>query len=214
MFDGREVVYTMGMTDTESLRAKITEIKTRFDADPDAFLASTTNLRDADFALMGKLIQLYCYADLNARRIIDALRHAAHGPGARNASRLQDAQVFPKLREIVAELWESNLKEGVLKAADTVEMHRLHRHNFAHWAARRVGSEEALVLFTKNAREAERRDGDPQDPDQLKYGIVPLDGFAEELVKLEGHADYLAQSAAHVERHLTEFTERFAEMKK
>lgn len=203
------------MTDTtERLRAQITDIKARFDADPDAFLSTTANLRESDFSLMGKVIQLYCYADLNARRIIDSLRHAAIGPDARYASRLQDAQVFPKLREIAAELWESNLKEGILKAADTVEMHRTHRHNFAHWAARRVGSEEALVLFTKNAREAERRDGEPQEPDQLKYAVVPLDGFAEEVLKLEGHTQYLAESASHVERFFDEFRERFVEMKK
>ena len=177
-------------------------------------LPTRNRFREADFALMGKLIQLYCYADLNARRIIDALRHAAFGPQARCASRLQDAQVVPKLVEIAAELWESNLKEGILKAANTVELHRSHRHNFAHWAARRVGSEEALVLFTKNAREAERRDGDPLGSDLLKYAIVPLGSFAEELKKLEGHAQYLAQSAAHVERLINEFSERFAKMKK
>lgn len=118
--------------------------------------------------------------------------------------------MFPKLREIVEQLWESNLKEGVLRAADTVEMHRIHRHNFAHWAARRVDTDDALVLFTKNAREAERRDRDPQEPDELKYGIVPLAGFPREVQKLEGHAEYLAQSAAHVEQHLEEFRTRFA----
>ncbi|WP_133170145.1 hypothetical protein [Kumtagia ephedrae] len=198
---------------TGLLQAQITEIKKRFEADPGKFLAGTTDLRDSDFALMGKLIQLYCYADLNARRIIDALRHAAVGPEARYASRLQDAQVFPKLREAASELWESNLKEGLLKASDTVEMHRIHRHNFAHWAARRVGSEEALVLFTKNAREAERRDGTPQSPDELKYAIVPLAGFPEEVKKLEGHAKYLADSAAHVEHYLDEFRQRFLELR-
>lgn len=203
------------MTDaTERLRAQITEIKKRFDADPDAFLSATVNLRESDFALMGKLIQLYCYSDMNARRIIDSLRHAAFGPEARYASRLQDAQVFPKLREVTAELWESTMKEGILKAADTVELHRIHRHNFAHWAARRVGNEDAVVLFTKNAREAERRDGDPQDPGELKYGIVPLTGFPEELVKLEGHAQYLADTAGHVERCFDDISQRFAEMKK
>ncbi len=199
---------------TERMQAHIIDIKTRFDADPDAFLSATTDLRDSDFALMGKLIQLYCYADLNARRIIDALRHAAFGAEARYASRLQDAQVFPKLREITAELWESNIREGILKAADNMEMHRVHRHNFAHWAARRVGSEEALVLFTKNAREAERRDGEPQQPDELKYAIVPLGIFVEEVQKLEGHAQYLAKSAAHVERYIDEFRQRFSELKK
>jgi hypothetical protein len=198
-------------TTTSQLLAQLAEIKARFDADPDGFLATTDDLRESDFALMGRLIQLYCYSDLNARRIIDALRHALIGPEARYASRLQDAQVFPKLREIVAELWESNLKEGILKAADTVEMHRIHRHNFAHWAARRVGNEDALVLFTKNAREAERRDGEAQEPDELKYGIFPLATFGRELEKLDGHAKYLAEAAVHVERHFAELQQRFAE---
>lgn len=193
----------------EALREHVTIIKTRFDADPDGFLRATRPLRQSDFVLIGKLIQLYCYADLNARRIIDALPNAAIGPEARYASRLRDAQVFPKLREIIEQLCESNLREGVLKAADTVEMHRIHRHNFAHWAARRVDTEDALVLFTKNAREAERRDGEPQDPEELKYGIVPLAGFPKEIQKLEGHAEYLAQSAAHIEQHLEEFRARF-----
>lgn len=194
-------------------QAQITEIRNRFETEPDKFLAATTGLRDSDFALMGKLVQLYCFADLNARRIIDALRHAAFGPEARYASRLQDAQVFPKLREAASGLWESNLKEGLFKASYTVEMHRIHRHNFAHWAARRVGREEALVLFTKNAREAERRDGNPQSPDELKFAIVPLAGFPEEVNKLEGHAKYLADSAAHVEHYLDEFRQKFAELR-
>ena len=134
---------------TDQPYAQIIEIKKRFDADPDGFLAATTDLCEVDFALMGKLIQLYCYADLNARRIIDSLRHAMFGPEARCASRLQDAQVFPKLREVVSELWDSNLKEGVLKAVDTVEMHRIHRHNFAHWAARRVAAKRRWFCSRK-----------------------------------------------------------------
>src|SRR3546814_4982222 len=101
---------------TEKLLAQSLQIKKRLEADPDAFLAETLDLQEADYSLMGKLIQLYCYADLNARRIIDLLQHAAFGPEARNASRLRDAQVFPKLREIAGYLWASDLKEGLLKA--------------------------------------------------------------------------------------------------
>jgi hypothetical protein len=196
---------------TEQLLQNIIVIKKRLEANPDIFLTTTIDLRQSDFFLIGQLIQLYCFADLNARRIIDTLRHAAFGAEARNASRLQDAQVFPKLREIVAELWDSNLKEGLRKAADTIEMHRTLRHTFAHWAARRIENEDALVLFTKNAREAERRDGDPQHPDELKYAIVPLASFPEEIRKLDGHTKYLAESAAHVEHYFDDFRQKFAE---
>jgi len=196
---------------TDQLLQNITKIKARFDADPDAFLATTLALRQSDFVLVGQIVQLYCFADLNARRIIDTLRHAAFGPEARIASRLRDAEVFPKLREIVAELWDSHLKEGIIKAADIIEMHRRLRHTFSHWAARRIANEEALLLFTKNAREAERRDGGAQNSEELKYAIIPLASFPEEVRKLEEHGKYLAETAAHLEHYFDELRQRFAE---
>ena len=137
----------------------ITKIKTSFESDPTALINQTQNLNQADVAMIGTVIQLYCYADFNARRIVDVLRHAATGK-PRSVSRLQDAQVFPTLEGLVREhLWDGQLKDGLLHAASTVEMHRLHRHNFAHWIARRVKGADALVMFSMNAREAERRDG-------------------------------------------------------
>lgn len=189
---------------------RIEKIRAQFEGDPALFLSKTLDLHDSDFSLIGRVIQLYCYADLNARRIVDSLRHAAFGPDARYGSQLQDAQVFPKLREIAGELWHCNLKDGLLKAADTVELHRVHRHNFAHWAARRVREEEALVLFTKNAREAQRRDGQPQTPEEVKYAIVWLGHFPDEVSKLQAHTQYLAESAAHVELNLEQFRSEFA----
>jgi hypothetical protein len=106
-------------------------------------------------------------------------------------------------------VWDGDLKEGLLKAAATVEMHRIHRHNFAHWIARRVTGENALVMFTMNAREAERRDGVAQEPKEAKYGILPLDGFDEEVRKLQDHTNYLARQAAHLEQHVTELKTEF-----
>src|SRR5206468_3641392 len=117
--------------------------------------------------------------------------------------RLQDAQVFPMLEQIARNyLSEGDLKQGLLKASATVEMHRIHRHNFAHWIARRVKGTDALVIFTMNAKEAERRDGIPPEPGEAKYGIVPLAGFEEEVRKLQGHTEYLAQIAAAIERNI------------
>lgn len=201
------------MTTTEQLAAQTAAIKAAVDANPEGFMAGTTDLREADFALIGKVIQLYCFADLNARRIIDALRHAALGADERIASRLKDAQVFPKLREAADHLPPSNMRDGILRAAETVEMHRVHRHNFAHWAARRVREADALVIFTKNAREAERRDGEAQTPEELKYAIVPLASFPGELVKLAGHTDYLATTAAYIEQHFEQIRSELSETK-
>ncbi len=77
---------------TDSLRAQIADIKTRFDADPDAFLASTTTLSVEDFALIGKLIQLFCYADLNARK--GGQRRRSNPNGARHLSVIRFMRVI------------------------------------------------------------------------------------------------------------------------
>jgi len=194
--------------------AQLGRLKARIDADPDAFFQTTEKLRERDLALIGQLIQLYCYCDLNARRVIDALRHAALGPDKRNASRLPDADVFPHLRDAAALLPQGNsIREGLIRAADTIEIHRIHRHNFAHWAARKVANEEALILFSKNANEAVKRDGIAPDPDELKHALMPLASWSAEVEKLEAHTNYLAQVAADLEKNLDLFKARFAEEK-
>lgn len=173
---------------------------------PTSFMELTMSPSDEDFAVMGKLIQLYCFADLNARRIIDAICGAFEGPDARRASRFQDGQVFPKLTEISEYyLPDGVLKDGIIKAARTVEMHRVHRHNFAHWAARKFKNHNALILFTKNAREVEKRGREAQSPEELEYVIFPLEGFEVELGKLAGHSDYLAHAAVYTEANIGEF---------
>jgi len=187
----------------------LSKLQDAFDSTPQAFINLTQNLNSHDVAMIGTVIQVYCYADFNARRIIDVLKHTAMG-APRSASRLQDAQVFPMLEHIVREhLWDGDLKDGLLKAAATVEMHRVHRHNFAHWSARRVKGANALVMFTMNAREAERRDGVAPEPTEAKYGILSLDGFDEEVRKLQEHTNYLARQAAHLEQHVEELKAEF-----
>lgn len=182
-------------------------LKANFDSDDNAFIDQTEPLTQSDLAMIGSIIQLYCYADFNARRIVNALRHAATGE-PKSVSRLQDAQVFPALEKLVRDhLWDSDMKNGLLKAAATVEMHRMHRHNFAHWATRRIKGANALIMFTKNAKEAERRDGQTQEAGAAKYGILSLDRFPEEIRKLEGHTNYLALTSAHIDTHLAEIAQ-------
>lgn len=191
---------TTGSDNVDPRGELLAAIKTAFEGDPEAFVRQTDNLNENDVLMIGTVIQLYCYADFNGRRIVDVLRHAATGE-PRTASRLQDAQVFPMLDRLVQEhLWEGDLKEGLLKASATVEMHRVHRHSFAHWIARRVKGANAIAVFSMNSKEAERRDGVALDPKEAKFGILPVDGFDKEVEKLKGHTNYLARKAAELER--------------
>ena len=191
----------------------LASIKSAFEGDPQSFINQTADLKTTDITMIGTVVQLYCYADFNGRRIVDVLRHAALNE-PRSASRLQDAQVFPVLTKLVIDhLPENDLRSGLLSASETIEMHRCHRHNFAHWMARRVKGENALVMFSMNSKEAGRRGGALLDPKNAKYGILALDGFDAEVEKLKGHTNYLARTAAWLEREVGKLRENLAALK-
>lgn len=191
----------------------IASIKAAFEGDPQSFINKTADPKTTDITMIGTVVQLYCYADFNGRRIVDVLRHAALGE-PRSASRLQDAQVFPMLTKLVINhLPESDLKSGLLNASETIEMHQIHRHNFAHWMVRRVKGENALVMFSTNSKEAERRDGAPLDPKEAKFGILALDGFDAEVEKLKEHTNYLARTAAMLEREVDKLRDSLVSLK-
>jgi hypothetical protein len=97
-----------------------------------------------------------------------------------------------------------------MRAAENVILHHMHRHNFAHWAARRVRHRDILILWTYNAREAEKRDQKPIGPGELKFGLVPRIALIEQFAILEGHSKYLAEAAAHLHTHLGELERDFA----
>lgn len=42
--------------------ALLAQLKDIFETDPEAFISRTTNLNHADVAMIGTLIQVYCYA--------------------------------------------------------------------------------------------------------------------------------------------------------
>jgi hypothetical protein len=194
--------------------AQLVQIKTEFDADPQAFDNLTDSLSQHDLAMIGTVVQAYSYAQFNARRLVSALEYVALG-NSRAASRLQDAQVFPRLATLAEKhLPDSNIKDGIILATQTLEMHHHHRHHFAHWAVRRVKARNALAFFSMNAREIEKRHGDTLEPEEAKYGILGLDGFGAEVKKLLSHADYLAKLAAHVESNIGEFAEELAKFRK
>jgi len=200
-------------SDTDQIEQTLERIRNALDGGASAYLDHTDPLQPADFKLMGLLIQNYCYADLNARRVIDAIRHAALGPDQRNAGALQDKQVFEELRKAVARLPASPLKDGLDKAGETIAMHLQMRHIFAHWAGRRVRSHDALVLFTKNSREAEKKSGLSPSPEHLVWVVVPLAPLRIEIEKLEGHGRYMASSAAHIEAKHDEWKSHFDRIK-
>ena len=185
----------------------INRIRAKFEADPDGFIDETTEPTYRQLALVGKVIQLYAYADFCARRIIDCIKEAAEGERGRNGSNLTEKQVLEHLRSAAELLKDCQLKEGLLRAARTLEMHRGNRHTLAHYAVRNIPGEHALLVLNKYAREHEKRSGTRPDSFEAGYGIVPLGPLARELKKLDGHTHMLSVVAPRLELGMDELTE-------
>jgi hypothetical protein len=185
----------------EEAEALILSIKRKLDAaHPTDFMALTDDLRRVDFTLIGKLIQTYCFADLNARRVIDDIRGLTGG--VQNGAHLNDTDVLIHLKVVASTLPSWGCRDGLIKAATTIEMHRTLRHCFAHWAVRRIKQHDVFIVMTKNGPEAKRRDGIEICADEFKYGLVPLEPMKAEMEKLVTDAKYIAESAAYIEQNL------------
>jgi hypothetical protein len=172
-------------------------INADIEADFDKFLANSEPLTDADLVLTGTLVQLFNYADLNARRAIDAIRHAALGPNQQNAGKLQDSQVYPKLIE-AAEMLPvgSDLRNGLIKLAKAMQLHQPLRHHAAHWAMRRVPGHDVLLMLTYNSQEGKRRSGQATDPYHVTFGLLPMSPLRAESKLQSDYGEWLSVEAA------------------
>jgi hypothetical protein len=151
---------------------------------------------------------------LNARRIIDTLRHAAIGPQGQNAGVIQDAQVYEKLIEAAKLLPETtDMRRDLIKAATTLQMHQMHRHHFAHWATRRIRGHDALFMMTYKAQEMEKRLGKRSEPYETIYALLSLPPLRAEMDKLKGHSEWLGKEAARVFVEFDRFKAHFDDAK-
>jgi len=177
-------------------------------------LHDTHPLSGEDHELIGRFVQTYCIADLEARRVINCLTHIRLGEPTTFALKLNDKDTLEHLMACADScIWNLHLAAGIRKAAEIFVLHRHLRHMFAHWAGRRVPGHDALIFFTssmdkqklpKDAVKIEEEDGA-----NMHYGLMPVSNVLQEQTKLEGHSRYLAKMAAQLEAKAAEIAQQF-----
>lgn len=179
--------------------ALLARLEAEFNAEPDAFLAEAKRPSPTDFQLIGTFIQVYSFAEMTARQIVEMIDALTPGKSANAASRLAGHDVFPHLEAAANRLGQTgtgNLKETLLRAAGTVKMHRQMRHTLAHWAVRRVSGDDAFIFLSKNAQEGKKRTGNMIGESEISYGFTGKRTLRRELRKLEEHTQNLSVAAA------------------
>lgn len=183
--------------------ALLARLGAQFDENPDAFIEASKRPTAKDFQLIGTFVQVYCFAELSARQIIEMIDSVIPNQGKEAASRLAGHDVFPHLILAANRFKNSskgNVKETLIRAAGIVGMHRQMRHTFAHWTVRRVEGDKAFLLLSKNAQEGKKRTGTMPMVGCMNYGIVAKETLRRELRKLEEHTQNLSIVAAHMSK--------------
>lgn len=163
----------------------------------DEFIENTVPLSAEDEMLIGRFVQQYCWADLNARRAVNYLRHINRGDARNFSGGLNDTDVLKHLASEAATL--KNLpavKSGLSATVDILEMHRDLRHKFAHWAGRRAKNHNAFVLLTTNASKAQSKGIATLEVGMLGFTVLSVHDLEREIVNLVSHNEYLAQAVS------------------
>ncbi|TLS17960.1 MAG: hypothetical protein FDZ72_11660 [Betaproteobacteria bacterium] len=175
----------------------------------------THPLSGHDYELIGKFVQTYCVADLEARRVINCLTHIRLGTPTTFALKLNDKDALAHLIACADTcVWNIDLAEGLRNAAEIFVQHRHIRHMFAHWAGRRVPSHNSFIFFTASLEKQKLPQGavliEEDDDANVQYGLMPISNLLEEQKKLEGHAQYLASMGIQLEAKAIQIAEQFA----
>lgn len=176
----------------------------------------TLPLKGRDYELIGRFVQTYCIADLEARRVINCLNHIRPGNSTTSAFKLNDKDALDHLIACADKCdWNLELAEGIRKAADIFLMHRQLRHMFAHWAGRRIPEHEVYIFFTaslgKQKLPKEAIKFEEQDDANMQYGIMPISNLLDETKKLEGHVQYLANISTQLEANAEKIAKTVAQ---
>lgn len=177
---------------------------------PEDFTNKTVPLNHDDYALIGKLVQAYCWADFNGRRVLELLWSVNGTLFGRKAASLRDGDVIRELGVETEKLvGMPDLKLGLMRVFEILNMHKDRRHELAHWAARKIKDLDALLMLSKNNKESSRRgidiSGELGDDDGLVgYAVMPIRELRDECEKLLHHNEYLAKSVTFLTDHLEE----------
>jgi hypothetical protein len=180
----------------------------------DSFIASTENLTNDDYILIAKFIQGYCFADYNARRVLDALREAELGARWQSSGRSQDAQIFSMLADTAERLPHFEIQKSIIEAAKKIEEHREHRNMLAHLAARRIVDYDCFLLFSKNSKESKRNYEVEHEKDEFTYGFMHVPSIKGILDELELHMKNIASAAHSIKMNMQKYEKIFKKVKK
>jgi hypothetical protein len=161
-------------------------------------LAGWPMLNQADYVLVGGLVVLFSYVDLNLRRIIEAFDSAGRlgSPWNKNSGKMNAEEVSKAIQSLSC--WDESGREALKE----VEKLRGLRNLVAHFAIRRFPADEAFIFIAKSARDFKRQFGIEPEPGAVLSVIIEIDQVRTALKCVETAQNWLAVTTPQLEQQL------------
>jgi hypothetical protein len=158
-------------------------------------LAGWPQPRKEDFILIGGIIVLYSYIDLDLRRIAEAADVAKVLKSSWTGK--MPNLTFADLEKAILSL--PDWSDPNLYALNQITEMRAVRNLCAHFAVRRFPNDEAFIFITKSNRDYRRYFGSDPEPGAIMTAIVEVDQLKGALKHIEGLHTWLSKTAPRLE---------------
>lgn len=135
-------------------------------------------LQAPDYQLIGAFIQVFNFIEFNLRRSLEVHARAEllEPSIARRHSQIHQADLVKRAKAAVSRM-DPTVEDipATHSKLDEIEFRRTFRNLLAHWAARRIPGEDAIVFLSKDGRDDKRISGEETvGHDHAKKAIVDL----------------------------------------
>ncbi|HXD38510.1 MAG TPA: hypothetical protein VN624_17770 [Rhodanobacter sp.] len=149
------------------------------------------SLRDEDALLIGKVILMFSFNELNLRRVVEIL--CAKG-FLQLRKKFETFELVEVVKEGIAKAFPSDgqLSDDLAKL-DEIEFRRPFRNMFAHWAAKRLDGTDSIVFMTKDSKDEKAVHGlSTIGAYGITYSVMMIEDIRGLLNNIDKYGEWLA----------------------
>jgi hypothetical protein len=151
-----------------------------------------------DYVLVGGIVCLYSYVDMNLRRILEVFDRVGElkEPWRSKTSRLSAPEVSDAIQTLPC--WGEQERIALFE----LENGRLFRNLVAHFAIRRFPNDDAFLFLAKSTRDYKRVFGQEPPPGALLTAYADCEPIRSALRRVEGIQNWIGKVAPKLENEL------------
>ncbi|MCK7075160.1 hypothetical protein L8P89_07680 [Enterobacter roggenkampii] len=156
------------------------------------------NLTKDDFSLLGMYIQTFCFVDLNIQRVFYPLKNKNIIKTTSNDKISIPSMITELINSIDVIAINSLERNYFVDMLNEIKSRRDYRNLFAHWAAKRIPNEDAMVFITSDHQDYRKVHNSKIAPGVIAYAIFDIADLRGLINHLKKHEEWIAHFTAEI----------------